>query len=375
MENYYEATGTRISRIVLIKEGSFLVYNDRYRIKYHHQKTFVLIWTVCKTMTQNKEYQSLGGIPLDDLQNLCQLEGLKISQDAINTLWHDEVEFRRHPEMIFSMFEITDLKNGTILTKMNPGFLVNILTLVFGKVRPSEFSKFHRNTKLFTIFAEPEQILMFMTFREAQSHGIQPSGRSDITKFRKDKDELGIIYWRHIMSVDNRGSASSTVAIKFVNLSPIPILHHTLPFWSDGFEQPRSRKFTAFTEDGTKFNTDLIIGKGEKSKKVEPLVLFPYPVEKGKTIEFSYSYFAKNYFKQGIEHFDCYFNHPHMEYFIDIQFSKAWKISNPIVFIDDKDEDIFQVELINSQHIKWTRYFPRVGSRYNIRFNLTKNNR
>lgn len=363
---------TRLSRIVLVKENSVLIFNDRFRVKFHHRQAFLLAWVVCKTIVRDPKFQSLGGIPPEELCELCQLEGLNLSRNALNTLWHDEVEFRRHHNMIFSMFEVTDLKNGTTLTKISSEFLADMLQLVFGKVRPPEYSNLHRNIRLFAVLAEPEQILVFHTLEEAQGHGIQPSGLSDITKFRKNQGEIGFIYWKNKVKVNDSGSADSLISTKLVNLSTVPLLQHMLPLWSDTYEHAENRKLKAWLKNGTNLTVEIMIGKEDKKKKVEFLIIFPCAIQPGKTVEFSFSYHTHKAYSPGKEYFTWYFDHPHMKYLVDLQFSKFWRIRDPIVFKDDKDEDLFQVKQLSLSHIKWIRFFPTVGAHYKIYFFLSR---
>jgi len=364
----------RLSRVALIKETSTLFFNDVVMIRFQHRSAFLLAWTVCKALVQNSQFQTLGGVPPSELFDFCQHEGLNLSRDALNTLWHDEVEFRRHHEMIFSMFEIRDLKNGQMLTQMKPEVLSTILQTIFDKAKPPESSGLHRNIRLFTVHAEPEQILLFRTQKEAQVQGLEPSGRSPITKFRKSSAELGFIDWRHNVKVDDQGSSDSVVSIKMVNLSPFPLLQHMLPIWSDTYLEAESRKLRAWLKDGTELTVDILVGKENKKKIVEFLLGFPRPVQLGETVEFSFSYHTRNAYSLGKGYFTWYFDHPHVHYLVDLKFSDAWVVRDPIVFEDDKDEDIFQVKQLSHNHIKWVRFFPKLGAHYNIYFSLSRQN-
>jgi hypothetical protein len=157
-----------------------------------------------------------------------------------------------------------------------------------------------------------------------------------------------------------------------VNLSSVLLLQHMLPIWSDTPQQAKDRVLKAWLKDGTELTVDPLVGQKGEKKIVEFIIIFPHPVRLGQTVEFSFSYHTEKAYNVGKkEYFTWYFDHPHTEYMVDLEFSDSWLIKEPIVFQDDKDEDLFQAELLSPTHIRWTRFFPTVGCSYQIYFQLS----
>lgn len=371
MENH-QYLRTTLSRVVLVKENSMLVINDRLRIRFLHRRAFLVAWTVCRLIAAEARFQVLGGVPARELVGHLEIEDVNISQQALNTLWHDEVEFKRKHSFLATLYDVADLKAERQAEAHDPQFVASRLQLVFCKTKPLIPSDLHGSTKVFSVSADPEQLCLFQTLEEAAQEGIEPSGTSEVTKFRKNHDELGYLDWRQEARVDAEGTADSEVFAKVVNLSPVPMLHHLLPLWSDTREDAQARQVKAWMKNGTELDVEFLLGGQGKKRRVEFLLTFREPVTQGKTTDFYFSYHTEAAYHPGKEYLKWRINYLHARYSVDLKFTEPWIVEQPVVFVDNRDEDVFQPKRISKRHIRWIRYFPQGGSEYHISFKLSR---
>lgn len=369
----YEAAEVQhgLSRISLIKENSTLIFNDRFKIYFKHRNSFLLVWMVCKCMKNEDKYKSLGGIPPPELQALCMKMGYNANTVSINTRWYDEVRLKRNSKMAWHLYEVTDLKNGEIVSG-NEIFLVQILQLIFPeKISAPKNTGLPKNTKLYTVSATPDQVDLFTTIGEAVREGYSEFGVNKITHYRYDAGVVGYLNWNHKFYVDSKGTAESKIFIKMINLSTIPLLCHSMPLWSDSEVFVSERHICAFDVNGEPLPVEIIVGEKGKNKRVEFVIHFKRALETGEVIDFSYSYDTPHTYKEGLEFFEWRFNHPHNHYQVEMDFDKIWRINNAVVSCD-RDLDWFKVQQISKQCLKWERYFPKLHSIYKIEFFLER---
>jgi hypothetical protein len=291
-----------------------LVLNDRVRITFLRKRAFLVAWTVCRLMAEKPEFHELGGVPAADLVTHCRVEGVQLSVARLNTPWHDEIEFKRNHELVSKLFDVVDLKDKRKPTRVAPSHIADRLQLIFCKTKPRTRSDLHGSVKLFSVSADPEQLYLYRTLAEAAAEGIQASGISELTKFRKDYDELGFLDWRDEVAVDERGDATPVVSVRLVNLSPVPMLYHTLPLSSDTEEEARDRQLGAYTKNGKELDTEFMFGETGERKIIEFLLTFPTPVKPGGTCSFKFSYHTRKACTPSKSYFMWYFHHYQARY-------------------------------------------------------------
>jgi hypothetical protein len=360
---------TRVSRILLVREEMLLVLNDRYAIHFQHNKAFMLAWIVCGTLTRNEECQVMGGIVPDDLVQLCNDYRLGMKKNSIATLWHDEIQFRRRHKLAYRLFDVMDLKTKDQVRNLDT-WLPDVLGLIFpDKVPPPVDSGLHRNTRLYTVGADPEQILLFDNVAQARQNGFDESGASDVTKLREDDTVIGFLDWRHEVVIDTSGTSHSEVDVTLVNLSATPLLRHMLPLWSHSQQESKDRKLRAWLKDGTELPIEMIIGEEGKKRKIEFLMSLPRPVRTGESLQFRLTYQTLHTYEEGKNYFEWYFGRPHARYEVNLRFEEPWYVERPVVYVGN-EQDHFVAEAVSERYIKWTRFFPHLHKTYRIEFTL-----
>ena len=365
MENGSETVKTRLSRIALIKEDQTMIFNDRLRIVYKHQKTFRLVWILCWILKNENEYFDLKGVPPEYLVERFKEDGFRITKEDISTLWHDEVMFRRHHENIFNLYKATDIKNNSTIGSGK--LLSDVFQAIFGKIKPPENSSYHRNTRLYTVLGDIEQISLFDTIEDAKACGYDEAGTSYITRHRTVRGAIGFLDSQHSLEIDKKGNADSLIYLKIVNLSSLPISRYMLPLWS---EEPL-KKLKAWLKTGEEIPIEITMNTNGKKKNMEFILSFPKPILPGEVVEFNYSVFVSNCYKVGHEYFEWYFDHPQSEYSVDIHVPSELVINRPVVY-EGQEKEFIPVQIVSKKHIKWHKYFPKVGSTYRIDFILEK---
>lgn len=362
MENAQEKIKTRLSTLVLIKDIDCLILNDRLRIKYKHGKTFNLIWILCKLLKSN-EAQDLKGVPPSMLIQALKAEGTNISEQALATLWHDEVLFKRHHNNIFNLYEVYDIRNNVYASS---GKLVSdVFQAIFDKTNPPENSGYHKNSRFYTITGDFEQIFLFETSQEANRCGYDEKGVSDITKHRSIRGDVGVLYCRYTLNILEDGTEDSKVYVKMVNLAKRPIASYMIPIWAFG----EIKNIKAWQKDGTPIDLEITSKTDGEKNIIEFIIYFPELLYPGNIIEFYYSLTIPQCYCRKNEYFDWYFDQPQSLYHIDIYAPKNKVITRAVVY-EGQNEDTFQAKLLSPKHLQWVRYFPAVGLTYKICFNL-----
>lgn len=362
MEKEREIIKIRMSSLVLIKESQMLVFNDQVRIIYKHPKTFRLIWTFCKLLKE-KKFEELKGVPPKDLVENFRREGFKVTKEDVSTLWHDEVLFKRHHNNIFNLYDAFNIKHNSVVT--SPRLLSDIFGAIFNKVTPPENSSYHRNTKFYTVSGSFDQVFLFENPEEAKANGYSEAGISEITRYRTIRGVVGFLDWQHLLKIDEKGGEHSEVCVKMANLSGRPIGSYMLPLWSE----EAIRDIKVWLKKGENLPIDITTKTEGKQQVVEFVMHFPKPVLPGEVIEFNYSFYTPKCYKLGDNYFDWYFDQPQSMYRIDIHASSNMVVSRPVVY-EDQNEEVVQVKKISKRHIRWTKYFPMIGSNYRINFVL-----
>ena len=373
MSDYRKVGPTRVSRIVLIKDTQSLILNDQLIIRYVNRSAFLIVWTLCKALCSDKDVQQLGGLDSRRLFELSAREGLKLTSEAsLITLWRDIIELHR-PRMPWTKFyEMINLKHDRKVSIDTLPYeeASKLLQSIFYKIPPPADSELHKNVRLFAVKALPEQIAVFQTEHDINlAPGAKPL-TSDITKYRKDREEVGYISWVHKVNVNDDGSSDSVISVEVVNLISKPLVFISLPVWADNAADAKKRKLKAWLPNNQEIPIEHLIGE-DKSKNYEFCLRLPKPVPPGNTLRFFYSYFTPGAFKKGRDYFEWYLDHAQCKYEVEISFAKSWVVSSPVVFDADKP-DLFPARTKNSRVLSWLRYFPVPGHKYRIEFFLSR---
>jgi hypothetical protein len=311
----------------------------------------------------------LGGIPSAELKSLCSKEGYCATAGSINTRWYDEVRLKRHKELAWQLYEVTDLKNVN-LTSGDTTFLELVMQLIFPeKIRTPMNAGFSKNTKLYTVSATAEQIELFSTIRDAVSKGYNEYGVNKVTGYRYDTGVVGFIDWRHKAFINIDGTSASEIYVKMINLSSVPLTHYAVPLWSDSKLTFTERNICAYTLDKKPLHTEVTVGGEGVGHKVEFAIIFNEAVKTGEIVDFCYCYKTPHTYEPGSNCFDWYFGQPHDHYQVELKFDKRWTIKKPVIYCG-KDEDWFAVQQVSECELKWERYFPRLHGTYRIEFGL-----
>jgi len=373
MEDYRKVGATRVSRIVLIKDTQSLIFNDELLIHYANRSVFLIVWTLCKSFCTNEDMQKHGGLDAGELFDLSSGEGSKLTSEAsLTTLWHDVIEFRRPRVPWMKYYEMTNLRHKEVLTTetINNENVGKMLRSVFHKISPPKNSKYHKNKKLFSIKALPEQISVYQSECDIDFTGGAKLYTRDTTKYRKSREDIGIICWHDTIKVDNDGSAESIIQAELVNLVTKPLTFLNLPIWADNPAEIKKRRLKAWLPNKEDVPIEITTDKN-KSSSCEFCLRFPKPVQLGNTFQFSISYYTPKAFIEENEYFEWYFDYIQFQYRVDINFPKVWTIKSPVVF-DGDEEDPFPVKIDKSHILSWNRYFPIPGHKYTIKFFISK---
>jgi hypothetical protein len=372
MEPKETAALTRVSRLVVVRDRRFLVFNDHTRIDYHHEAPFLLVWALCRALSQQGRFRQLGGVPIGDLRRLCDMEGLARTEASLETLWHDEVLLHRarSRHLALKWYSVTDLKSDRPPGGLTASWIVQLLQLIFIKVQAPRGSALHGNVKLFSVNARPEEILTFASMQEAIAKGFMPSGASGVTRYRIERGAIGYLDWRHVGQVDSSGTSRSTVRVKLVNLSAAPLTAVFLPLWADSPAEARQRRIQAWFRNAQPLVTEVVLGDTQ-AHKAEFLVRFPSPAPVAAPIHFTFSYVTPRAYQAQKECFSWFFDHPHCRYSVDLRFCPPWHVSSPMVFEGERP-DLFPPALSGPRRVVWVRFFPLVGATYRLEFLLSR---
>jgi len=227
-----------LTDLILIDDQSTLIIGDVLRIVFRNRRSFRLVWAVCEIWLKSREYQVLGGVPPEALEQRLRREKWASDRNSVNTRWRDEIEFRcRKPDeekeieaRVRRCLYVAELRVGLLSPGISSERLaIEKLRSVFQRCSAPPGSGLSGHAKLFSVRALPSRVRLFMTGAEAESFGVKTSGVTEWTKFRIAPWDFGLLYEKHKVTIDNKGIPELVVSLKMINLTPYSIHRFSFP--------------------------------------------------------------------------------------------------------------------------------------------------
>jgi hypothetical protein len=373
-------SGTAVSSVVFIYDTSTVIFGHIARVRFKHVSSFRLVWAVCQAIKGNLEkYLHLGAIPIEDIEEECRREQILQSRNAINTRWHTEVEFGRidrqtEAATAVKYYEMTLLCENVIPPGISQEqYLMYLFRSVFARCPAPSGSRCHHRSKLFLVRVPLDGIYLFQTTADAEAAHLEQLGRAELAKAQFGPWDLAFSEVEQTIQVDSGGKAKATVCLSMVNLSAQ--LCESLPIqaWPERYELLETPKADAALRDGRKLKTSLVkYGDGQSTgQMVSMCVGFP-AIGPGETVSLSYTMPCQIQFHPGDNFFNMHIMCLHGSFCLRMCFADCWRVRAPILYVGQRDRDVFQPVLVDTHMLEWKRLFPLAGQIHTLFFHLSK---
>jgi hypothetical protein len=378
METPKDESRVKLLPVALIYETSTLVCDHAIEIRFKHCSSFRLLWVVCRAIKENPKYYELGGVPPQDIEEECRRESIAKTRAAMNTRWCREIEFRiGHFKWAAKYYDIKILRDNVVPPAVSrEKFVTNMLQSLFSRREAPRGSGLHPRCKLFSVAVRSDQIHLFSTATEAQAALLPQSKTTQTAPWPPAEWDKGLLDINQTIHVYNNGHTEAEVSCSLVNLGMHSIRSMCLQSWLCSHASIEKSKVDARLKDGTELETSIVSDDAAPptERRASLYAYFP-PIQPGDTVSLTYKMPCLLCFRSGDNQLLLPISVPCDSYHLKICFARSWHVLAPILYVGQRDRDVFQPTLPNDTTIRWKRYFPVVGQLHTLFFHLSKSGR
>lgn len=375
METPKDDSRMKLFPVALIYETSTLVLGHAIEIRFKRPLSFRLLWVVCRAIKENPKYDEIGGVPPQDIEEECRRESIAKTRAAMNSRWCEEIAFRRNePKWAAKRYDIKILRDDVIPPAVSPEkFVTDMLQSLFSRREVPRNFHLHPRCRLFSVAVPSDQIQLFSTAAEAQAAHLPQSKTTQTAPWPPAEWDKGLLDINQTIHVHNNGHTETECSCSLVNLGMQSIRSMCLQSWLCSHLSIENSKVHARLKDGTELDTDIVYDDAAPSTKRRAYLYacFP-PIEPGDTVSLTYTMPSLLFFRSGDNQLLLPISTPCDSYHLKICFARSWRVRAPMLYVGQRDRDVFQPTLPNNTTIEWKRYFPMVGQLHILFLHLSE---